>query len=81
MSRAHGVRGSTRPSAASRKSDMRNQTILRKTSWLLALCFASALALSGCKGASEPPSKSDQPQKEQPQKEHPEHPKPADTNK
>jgi hypothetical protein len=60
---------------------MKNQTIFRRTSWLLALCFASALVLSGCKGTSEPPSKSDQPQKEQPQKEHPEHPTPANTNK
>jgi hypothetical protein len=54
---------------------MKHTTTLRNTTWLLALCFASALAFSGCKSASEPPAKSDQPQTQQPQKEHPEHPR------
>jgi len=55
---------------------MKNQTLLKKTTWVLALCFASALALSACKSTSEHPTKS-----EHPQKEHPEHPKPADAQK
>jgi hypothetical protein len=54
---------------------MKSQTVLRNTSWLLALCFASALALAGCKSTPEQPTNSDQPQTAQPQKEHPEHPK------
>jgi len=60
---------------------MKVNTILTRTSRVLALCFVSALAFSGCEGTSEPPSKSDQPPTEHPQKEHPEHPKPAETNK
>jgi hypothetical protein len=81
MSRAHGVRGWTRSSAASRKNDMKHQTMFRKTAWLLALCVASAFAFSGCSSASDSSTKSAQPQKQQPQKEHPEHPTPANTNK
>jgi len=44
---------------------MKKQTNLTKLSWLLALCFASALALSACKSSSE------HPHKEHPKKEHP----------
>jgi hypothetical protein len=60
---------------------MKDRAILTKTNWTLALCFAAALAFSGCKSTSDASSKSDQPQKEHPQKEHPEHPKADDTNK
>jgi ABC-type nickel/cobalt efflux system permease component RcnA len=48
---------------------MKNQTILKKASWLLVICIASALLLSACKSTTEHPSKA-----EHPQKEHPEHP-------
>lgn len=34
---------------------MKNQTVLRKLSWVLAICFASALALSACKRSEEHP--------------------------
>ena len=44
---------------------MKNQSILKQFSWLLAIVFASALALSACKHSGEHPSK------EHPQKEHP----------
>jgi hypothetical protein len=47
---------------------MRNQTVVRKLSWLLAMCFALALALSACRSADEHSSA------EHPTKEHPEHP-------
>jgi hypothetical protein len=36
---------------------MKNQTVLKKLSWLLAVCFASALALSACKRSEEHPTK------------------------
>lgn len=44
---------------------MKNQTIVKKLSWLLAICFVSALALSACRSTHEHPSK------EHPTKEHP----------
>jgi hypothetical protein len=44
---------------------MENQAVLKKFSWLLAICFASALAFSACKHTDEHPGK------EHPQKEHP----------
>jgi hypothetical protein len=34
---------------------MKNQTIVQKLSWLLALSFASALVFSACKNTSEHP--------------------------
>jgi ABC-type oligopeptide transport system substrate-binding subunit len=55
---------------------MKHQKIFRKTAWLLALCFGSALTLSACKSTGEQSTKS-----EHPQKEHPEHPQPTDTQK
>jgi hypothetical protein len=42
---------------------MKNQTVLKSLSVLLAMCFASALALSACKNTGE-----------HPKSEHPEHP-------
>jgi len=47
-----------------RRKIMKNQMNLRKLSWLLVICFVSALALSACKHAEEHPSKA-------PAKEHP----------
>ena len=44
---------------------MKNQSIHGKLSWLLVLCFVSALALSACKNTGEHPTK------EHPIKEHP----------
>ena len=44
---------------------MKNQTLIKKFGWLLAIGFASALALSACKHTGE------HPQGEHPQKEHP----------
>ena len=44
---------------------MKTQTNLRKLSWLLLICFVSALTLSACKHTDEHPSK------EHPKKEHP----------
>jgi hypothetical protein len=34
---------------------MKDQRILKKLSWLLAICFASALALTACKSNGEHP--------------------------
>ncbi len=42
---------------------MKNQTKLRKLSWLLLICFVSALALSACKNSEEHPSKQEHPTK------------------
>jgi len=44
---------------------MKNQTIVKKLSWLLATGFVSALALSPCRNTAE------HPQGEHPKKEHP----------
>jgi preprotein translocase subunit SecG len=44
---------------------MKNQTILKKFSWLLAICFVAALALSACNKSAEHPKK-DQPATNQP---------------
>lgn len=61
---------------------MKPQTIFRKTAWVLALGFASALTLCACKCTSEQPAKSEHPAKsDQPQKEHPEHPQSAPAQK
>jgi hypothetical protein len=43
---------------------MKNQTVIKKFSWLLAICFASALALSACKNTGEHPQ-GEHPKKEQ----------------
>jgi hypothetical protein len=48
---------------------MKNRTVLKKATLLLALCFVSGLLLSACKHTGE------HPQGEHPTKEHPEHPK------
>ncbi len=42
-----------------------SEKILKKFTWLLALCFVAALALSACKNTSEHPTQ------EHPKKEHP----------
>jgi hypothetical protein len=55
---------------------MKHQTFFKRMSWLLAICFAAALALSACNSTSEHPNKAGQTQKE-----HPEHPQPANTQK
>ena len=60
---------------------MKNHNFFDKASWLLAICFAAALALSACKSTTEPSSTEPPSKADQPQKEHPEHPKPADTQK
>ena len=65
MGRAHGVRGRTRSSAATQRNHMKNQAALKKFSWLVAICFGSALALSACKNTGE------HPKAEHPKKEHP----------
>jgi PBP1b-binding outer membrane lipoprotein LpoB len=45
---------------------MRNRTILKKSTLLLMLCFASAIALSACKSTEEHPKKSEHPTQEHP---------------
>jgi len=50
------------------KNGMKNQTILRKFSCLLVVCFATALALSACTSTDEHPSKSEHPTQEHPKK-------------
>jgi hypothetical protein len=47
------------------KHRMKNQIIVKKLSWLLAICFVSALSLSACRHTGE------HPQAEHPKKEHP----------
>jgi hypothetical protein len=36
---------------------MKNQAIVKNLSWLLAICFVSAVALSGCAKSGEHPKK------------------------
>jgi hypothetical protein len=50
---------------------MKNQTNLRKWSWLLPACFVAALALSACSSTDEHPKKSEHPTQEHPQKSQP----------
>jgi hypothetical protein len=51
-----------------RRKNMKNQTILRRIPWLLAICVAAAFALSACHSTEEHPSAGPG------TKEHPEHP-------
>ena len=44
---------------------MKNQMVVKKLTWLLAICFVSALALSACRHTGE------HPKGEHPKKEHP----------
>jgi hypothetical protein len=48
-----------------KKDRMKNRTVVKKLSWLLAICFVSGLVLSACKHTGE------HPQGEHPRKEHP----------
>jgi hypothetical protein len=45
---------------------MKNKPCLTKWSWLLVLCFVTALAFSGCKSTHEHPAKSEHPTQEHP---------------
>jgi len=45
---------------------MKSESNLKSWSWLLALCFVSALVLAACESTSEHPSKHEHPQKQQP---------------
>jgi hypothetical protein len=45
--------------------DMKNQTLLKRLSLLVAMCFASVLALCACKNTGEHP-KSEHPQQQHP---------------
>lgn len=47
---------------------MKNKTNLKKLSWLLVICFVSALALSACRHSEEHPGKQEHPKKEHPTK-------------
>jgi preprotein translocase subunit SecG len=55
---------------------MENKAVLKRFSWLVAICFAVALVFSACQQSSEHP-KADSSKKEQPKSEHPTNKPPA----